>query len=704
MAGHRYWRLTGLSTQGQKTDLALTEIKLLNLTTHVNGLVTTTSNIPPKLGTLEMLTDSTLLPLSEPFEVVFENKTLPILKLSWDLSTDTEVSNVSFGSGFLQSQFLLSFKLEYSDDNLAWTLFKLYAAPKWPGSYSLTLSDDSERYWDKTRSASLTASSKISQNGKVASPSQQHTIFGGVYNSTGVRQFEVKFTNTSALSKDSVVSLTVGLSTSTPTSVYFPSDTQAYGISSDSTTVYVAGATTNNGPLFVNNDVIGFVANFVTGYLDLYKNGVFSIRITNTGLLGKSLSPRVGDLNGTVNRLVSCALKVNSFDFPVAGASDWDNQDSIIIDPFIFLRSEEKSIRVAFANAASAVASLVPKSVSLPTQGNYLDPGKGTIKGTVKNANLTLNNEDLALPNLLFASYFSGENGTSLFRDEKGNNITRYGDCKIALNGVTAINTARSSSMRVGGGLGNGIRIPISTVQNLLNLSTGDFTIRTWYWLETDVASDKFAIFNWGGGNNYSPPNIRLQFDGNTGLQVALRSQNAGVGAPDIANFVSIPNAYPGKGQWVHLALTRENSLFRLWVAGIKKFEVSSGLAIHDSSNLTGIDIGSAGYDTAIAPAPSGGANGYFDDFQIFSRCLYSADFTPDVTKEFSLSRSGVPVRRRVELFRESDGMLIRRMWSDPITGLYKFEGLSQNYKYTVVAYDHTNEFKASIVNGKFAF
>lgn len=56
-----------------------------------------------------------------------------------------------------------------------------------------------------------------------------------------------------------------------------------------------------------------------------------------------------------------------------------------------------------------------------------------------------------------------------------------------------------------------------------------------------------------------------------------------------------------------------------------------------------------------------------------------------------------VPVKRRVRLHREQDGLLIREVWSDPVTGEYSFDGISQDYKYYVVAFDYTETYTAVI-------
>lgn len=54
-----------------------------------------------------------------------------------------------------------------------------------------------------------------------------------------------------------------------------------------------------------------------------------------------------------------------------------------------------------------------------------------------------------------------------------------------------------------------------------------------------------------------------------------------------------------------------------------------------------------------------------------------------------------LPLRRRVRLHREQDGMAIRETWSDAATGEYLFTDINPALKYTVISYDHAHEYRA---------
>lgn len=57
------------------------------------------------------------------------------------------------------------------------------------------------------------------------------------------------------------------------------------------------------------------------------------------------------------------------------------------------------------------------------------------------------------------------------------------------------------------------------------------------------------------------------------------------------------------------------------------------------------------------------------------------------------------PVARRVRLYREPDGRLIRTTWSDPVTGAYEFYGIPMDAKYTVVSHDYAGLYRAVLAD-----
>lgn len=60
---------------------------------------------------------------------------------------------------------------------------------------------------------------------------------------------------------------------------------------------------------------------------------------------------------------------------------------------------------------------------------------------------------------------------------------------------------------------------------------------------------------------------------------------------------------------------------------------------------------------------------------------------------------ANVPLRRRVRLVREIDGMTVRETWSDATSGAYSFPSIAEQYTYTVLAYDHEHNYRAVLAD-----
>ena len=57
------------------------------------------------------------------------------------------------------------------------------------------------------------------------------------------------------------------------------------------------------------------------------------------------------------------------------------------------------------------------------------------------------------------------------------------------------------------------------------------------------------------------------------------------------------------------------------------------------------------------------------------------------------------PVRRRVVLVVERAGRAIAETWSDPTTGRYEFNSITDAHRYTVIAFDHAGLFDAVLAD-----
>lgn len=60
---------------------------------------------------------------------------------------------------------------------------------------------------------------------------------------------------------------------------------------------------------------------------------------------------------------------------------------------------------------------------------------------------------------------------------------------------------------------------------------------------------------------------------------------------------------------------------------------------------------------------------------------------------------ANTPLRRRVRLFREVDGLLLQETWSDATTGAYTFTGVQTEYRYTIISYDYLHNYRAVVAD-----
>lgn len=100
-------------------------------------------------------------------------------------------------------------------------------------------------------------------------------------------------------------------------------------------------------------------------------------------------------------------------------------------------------------------------------------------------------------------------------------------------------------------------------------------------------------------------------------------------------------------------------------------------------------------YSGARVFAPAGKAGTPYD---IEGRTGRGIGWIRDTVKK-KATPANLPLRRRVRLYRDRDGKLLRETWSDATTGAYAFEYLDELERVTVVAYDHEHGFGAAIAD-----
>lgn len=267
---------------------------------------------------------------------------------------------------------------------------------------------------------------------------------------------------------------------------------------------------------------------------------------------------------------------------------------------------------------------------------------------------------------------------------------------------------------------------------------TDDFTVEMWVYWNSAVGSAEWGICQLSTASGYAQNNSN----------VAILAHGSGQYGLYFGGFVPTSTAIT-LATWQHLALTRESGVVRLFVDGVKIHEFSS------SFNFTGAQGVLGGYYNS-----SFNGDVLIDEFRVTNGVArYVADFTPptdafpDATnggeipipaaarlsansnpfwreaipavvglatttasrsvRDIYLAGRGsitatvkedgtptdTPVRRKVRLVRDRDGLMVRETWSNATTGAYSFTEIDENETYSVVSYDHNDNFRAVIAD-----
>ncbi len=208
--------------------------------------------------------------------------------------------------------------------------------------------------------------------------------------------------------------------------------------------------------------------------------------------------------------------------------------------------------------------------------------------------------------------------------------------------------------------------------------------------------------------------------------------------------FVSAPVTI-NFGQWYHVAASRSGGTVRIFLNGVQVASGTlTGTYANSSAALTvgGIDV--SGYTYTL--------KGLINDAQlIVGQAVRTANFTPETaylpspvrapyarmkhrvvpgasrgaaasvvdckresSTTFDVYHYGhfrvpgtvkadgspdIPLHRKVVLLREPSMLPIAATWSDPVTGAYVFNNITDAYRYTVVAFDYEHNYRAVIAD-----
>ena len=315
-------------------------------------------------------------------------------------------------------------------------------------------------------------------------------------------------------------------------------------------------------------------------------------------------------------------------------------------------------------------------------------------------------------------------NGTSSFADNSiaAKTVTAFGNAQIS-----AAQSKFAASSILLDGAGDYLTV---TPTAAFAFGTGDFTVAGW--------------FRRTGVNN--PP---------AALEIGNQASTTGVAflVSNSGNACVYSSAFYGSkatttGVWQHIAWVRRSGVLTIYVDGVGSTPVAYPNNLVDVTQVT---IGGI-----ATTASSYYYNGHIEDLTVSKFAEYTANFTPPTasflppttgvtlpavrsalvdsgvtavtadTPDAGLSLVGgsvatldifdggtgqivgtvaqknlptdIPLARRVTLIDESTRRTIREVWSSP-AGDYMFSSINPARKYTVLAYDHENDYRAVVAD-----
>ena len=236
------------------------------------------------------------------------------------------------------------------------------------------------------------------------------------------------------------------------------------------------------------------------------------------------------------------------------------------------------------------------------------------LRASVRNTNIPV----ITDPNFNQVSLLLHGDGTNgaqnnTFLDSSTNNFT------VTRNGNTTQGTNTPFSQAAGYWsycIVNNNTTSIATPDSSSFILSADFTVEMWL-NNPSTATYIPQVFNIGRGSNsdspYASNGIMLQFTGADG--VYLNGSNIGINL----------QSYCNSGQWMHIALCRTGSIFKIFINGTQIY----------SATFTAI-INSGGKNVLIGSNPSVssfGWYGYISNLRVVNGTgLYTSNFTPSAT------------------------------------------------------------------------
>ncbi len=349
--------------------------------------------------------------------------------------------------------------------------------------------------------------------------------------------------------------------------------------------------------------------------------------------------------------------------------------------------------------------------------------------------------------------HFDGADGSTTFTDSSAapKAVTAIGDAKIS-----TAQTLFGGSTGYFDGTGDALSVANSSA---LDFGTGDFTIECWVYIAGNSAPDidgnrAFAIVSPWGASDVSGYLLAINGSSST-TGTGINFDSWAAGSSTASTFYRAATTIT-QGAWHHIAATVQAGVRRLFLDGVQLSATQSNFGagyagfetfgrplcvggtfqaqypLRLNGHLKGLRLtkGAARYTDSFAPPsgpfPDGGAatppapRGIAQAPAIVlsggasapaGPVLAPAAITQDLqdgggyciygTTELDADPTDVPVLRRVQLYDQRDGRLVRETWSDAATGSYRFDHIrgGDGTRYFAVAFAHTGDKRAVVAD-----
>jgi hypothetical protein len=218
--------------------------------------------------------------------------------------------------------------------------------------------------------------------------------------------------------------------------------------------------------------------------------------------------------------------------------------------------------------------------------------------------------------NVSLLLHCNGANGSTSFPDSSVNNHTLVSTgCQVTTTtpkyGTGAASFATASSSR----------LVIATPGSTLQLTSTDFTIETWVWVNTASTATGILVNKGSGTGNY---NYELLVNANSTSDHRFAFRCINSAATTTAFSLTSPNTIV-RDTWYHVAATKSGSAINLWVNGSSVASATSSDTLF--STTANVSIGA--FDNGALPL-----GGKMDDIRITKGVArYTATFTPPIAE-----------------------------------------------------------------------